>query len=65
MDLRLSFCKDLRTLGTGNVSVSAAFYHGGRFAGILAVSSEALKGIGAVLLARFFFLLIRCGKLQH
>jgi len=49
------FAKDLRTLGTGNVSVSAAFYHGGRFAGILAVCSEALKGIAAVLLARFFF----------
>ncbi len=49
------FAKDLRALGTGNVSVSAAFYHGGRFAGILAVCSEALKGIVAVLLARFFF----------
>ncbi|PZV16343.1 MAG: pyruvate phosphate dikinase PEP/pyruvate-binding protein [Leptolyngbya sp.] len=51
----LFFAKDLRTLGTGNISVSAAFYHGGRFAGILAVCSEALKGIAAVLLARFFF----------
>ncbi len=49
------FAKDLRALGTGNVSVSAAFYHGGRFAGILAVCAEALKGIVAVLLARFFF----------
>jgi len=49
------FAKDLRNLGTGNVSVSAAFYHGGRFAGILAVCAEALKGIAAVLLARFFF----------
>ncbi|MEX0270264.1 glycerol-3-phosphate acyltransferase [Leptolyngbyaceae cyanobacterium UHCC 1019] len=49
------FSKDLRLLGTGNVSVSAAFYHGGRFAGILAVCAEALKGIAAVLLARFFF----------
>ena len=47
--------KRLKNLGTGNVSVSAAFYHGGRFAGVLAVLSEALKGIAAVLLARAFF----------
>ncbi|NEP56525.1 MAG: pyruvate phosphate dikinase PEP/pyruvate-binding protein [Symploca sp. SIO2G7] len=45
----------LAQLGTGNVSVSAAFYHGGRLVGILAVLSEALKGIAAVLLARYFF----------
>lgn len=45
----------LRQLGTGNVSVSAAFYHGGRVAGILAVLSEAFKGIAVVLLARSFF----------
>lgn len=45
----------LNQLGTGNVSVSAAFYHGGRFIGILAVLSEAAKGIVAVLLARQFF----------
>jgi pyruvate,water dikinase len=47
--------RQLKQLGTGNVSVSAAFYHGGRFAGILAVLSEALKGVAAVLLARAFF----------
>lgn len=45
----------LDQLGTGNVSVSAAFYHGGRWIGLLAVLSEALKGIAAVLLARYFF----------
>ncbi|PSB05394.1 pyruvate phosphate dikinase PEP/pyruvate-binding protein, partial [filamentous cyanobacterium CCP2] len=45
----------LSKVGTGNVSVSAAFYHGGRIVGILAVLSEALKGIAAVLLARYFF----------
>ena len=45
----------LERLGTGNISVSAAFYHGGKLAGILAVLSEALKGIAAVLLARAFF----------
>lgn len=45
----------LEELGTGNISVSAAFYHGGRMVGILAVCSEAFKGIGAVLLARYFF----------
>lgn len=47
--------RQLQQIGTGNVSVSAAFYHGGRLAGILAVLSEALKGIAAVLLARTFF----------
>ncbi|MBW4583328.1 MAG: glycerol-3-phosphate acyltransferase [Tildeniella nuda ZEHNDER 1965/U140] len=47
--------RSLATLGTGNISVSAAFYHGGRVVGILAVLSEALKGIAAVLLARSFF----------
>ncbi|MEL4894920.1 glycerol-3-phosphate acyltransferase [Crocosphaera sp. Alani8] len=45
----------LSGMGTGNVSVSAAFYHGGTFIGILAVLSEAGKGIFAVLLARYFF----------
>jgi pyruvate,water dikinase len=47
--------RNLANVGTGNISVSAAFYHGGRFAGVLAVLSEALKGIVAVLLARSFF----------
>lgn len=47
--------RDLRRSGTGNVSVSSAFYHGGRLVGILAVLSEALKGVATVLLARFFF----------
>ncbi|MBF2073414.1 MAG: glycerol-3-phosphate acyltransferase [Synechococcales cyanobacterium C42_A2020_086] len=45
----------LDQMGTGNVSVSAAFYHGGRWIGLLAVLSEALKGIAAVLLARYCF----------
>ncbi len=47
--------KRLKQLGTGNVSVSAAFYHGGRLVGILAALSEALKGVASVLLARAFF----------
>lgn len=47
--------RQLATTGTGNVSVSAAFYHGGRWVGILAVLSEAAKGIATVLLARYFF----------
>ncbi|MEP0917430.1 glycerol-3-phosphate acyltransferase [Leptolyngbya sp. DQ-M1] len=47
--------KRLSELGTGNLSVSAAFYHGGKIVGILAVLSEAFKGIAAVLLARSFF----------
>ena len=42
----------LRQLGTGNVSVSAAFYHGGTAIGVLAVLIEAGKGIAAVWLAR-------------
>ena len=47
--------QQLSQIGTGNHSVSAAFYHGGRWIGILAVLSEAFKGIAAVLLARHFF----------
>jgi glycerol-3-phosphate acyltransferase PlsY len=47
--------RQLQKLGTGNISVSAAFYHGGKLAGILAVLSEAAKGIIAVLLTRAFF----------
>lgn len=47
--------KELSKLGTGNVSVSAAFYHGGKFIGILAVISEAAKGISVVLMTRHFF----------
>jgi pyruvate,water dikinase len=45
----------LAQIGTRNVSVSAAFYHGGKLVGILAVISEALKGIAAVYIARAFF----------
>jgi phosphoenolpyruvate synthase/pyruvate phosphate dikinase/glycerol-3-phosphate acyltransferase PlsY len=45
----------LSKVGTGNVSVSAAFYHGGKVAGVCAVLSEAAKGIIAVLLTRLFF----------
>lgn len=47
--------KRLSKIGTRNISVSAAFYHGGQLAGILAVLSEAAKGIIAVLLTRLFF----------
>jgi pyruvate,water dikinase len=47
--------KKLAKLGTGNISVSAAFYHAGKLVGIFAVLSEALKGITAVLIARAFF----------
>jgi phosphohistidine swiveling domain-containing protein/glycerol-3-phosphate acyltransferase PlsY len=45
----------LSRLGTGNIGVSAAFYHGGQLLGILAVISEAGKGILAILLTRLFF----------
>lgn len=47
--------QQLSKLGTGNISVSAAFYHGGKLAGVCAVISEAAKGVIAVLLARAFF----------
>jgi pyruvate,water dikinase len=47
--------KKITKLGTGNISVSAAFYHGGKWIGICAVLAEAFKGIGAVFLARYFF----------
>lgn len=53
--VRLFTGKDLKQLGTGNTSVSAAFYHGGTPIGIAAVAAEAFKGISAVLLARYFF----------
>ncbi len=47
--------RQLSQIGTKNISVSAAFYHGGRLVGILAVLSEAIKGIVAVFLSRVFF----------
>lgn len=53
--VRLLSGKRLTQIGTGNTSVSAAFYHGGTLSGIFSVAAEALKGIGAVLLARYFF----------
>lgn len=53
--IRLVARKDLAKMGTGNIGISAAFYHGGRWAGILAVLVEALKGIGVVLAVRYFF----------
>ncbi len=53
--MRLFTGQAIEQLGTGNASVSAAFYHGGRVVGMLAVLSEAGKGIAAVLLARLFF----------
>ncbi len=45
----------LAHIGTGNISVSSAFYHGGTLVGVIAVFSEAFKGIAAVLLTRAFF----------
>lgn len=53
--VRLVAGVNLAEVGTGNVGVSAAFFHGGKIAGILSVLAEAAKGIGAVLLARAFF----------
>ncbi|NEP59377.1 MAG: pyruvate phosphate dikinase PEP/pyruvate-binding protein, partial [Symploca sp. SIO2G7] len=53
--VQLTTGKQLSQIGTGNVGVSAAFYHGGTVVGLGAVALEAFKGIGAVLLARHFF----------
>ncbi|MBT9315038.1 glycerol-3-phosphate acyltransferase [Leptothoe spongobia TAU-MAC 1115] len=53
--VHLTTGKRLSQVGTGNVGVSAAFYHGGTAIGLGAVFLEAFKGIGAVLLARYFF----------
>ena len=47
--------KWLANVGTGNISVAAAFYHGGKLAGILSVVSEATKGIVVVTTAHYFF----------
>lgn len=44
--------KNLSELGTRNVGVSAAFYHGGTWVGLFAVLAEAAKGVGAVWGAR-------------
>jgi phosphohistidine swiveling domain-containing protein/glycerol-3-phosphate acyltransferase PlsY len=40
--------KKLAEIGTGNIGVSAAFYHGGTNVGVLSVLAEAAKGIGVV-----------------
>lgn len=53
--VRLFTGQQLAKVGTGNVSVSAAFYHGGTGVGLLCVALEAFKGIAAVLVARYFF----------
>ncbi|MEM8639926.1 MAG: glycerol-3-phosphate acyltransferase [Cyanobacteria bacterium P01_G01_bin.54] len=53
--VRLGTGQSLRRLGTGNVSVSATFYHAGTVLGVLAVLSEASKGLAAVGVARYFF----------
>ncbi|MEA5464119.1 glycerol-3-phosphate acyltransferase [Leptothoe sp. PORK10 BA2] len=53
--VQLATGKRLSQVGTGNVGVSAAFYHGGTVVGIGAVVLEAFKGIGVVLLAQHFF----------
>jgi rifampicin phosphotransferase len=47
--------RKLSQLGTGNIGVAAAFYHRGKLVGILAVISEAGKGIIVILLTRLFF----------
>jgi pyruvate,water dikinase len=47
--------KQLARFGIVNMSVAGAFYHGGTPVGMLALLSEAFKGIVAVLLARACF----------
>jgi Glycerol-3-phosphate acyltransferase len=53
--VRLTSGKRLTQLGTGNIGVSAAFYHGGTWVGSLAVCLETAKGIAPVLLAQQLF----------
>ncbi len=47
--------KQLANEGTGNISVAASFYHGGKLAGSICVVSEALKGITVVTIAHACF----------
>ncbi|MFM7406903.1 MAG: glycerol-3-phosphate acyltransferase [Cuspidothrix sp.] len=47
--------KQLSNVGTGNISVAAAFYHGGKLAGNICVVSEAFKGIAVVTIAQYCF----------
>ncbi len=47
--------KNLTKLGTGNVSVTAAFTQGGTVTGIVVVVTEILRGITPILLARLWF----------
>jgi len=47
--------KKLSTLGTGNISVSAAFYQGGKPSGIIAVILEIARGIIPVIAAKILF----------
>lgn len=47
--------KKLSRLGTGNISVSAAFYQGGKPAGIVAVILEITRGIIPVIAAKILF----------
>ncbi|AFZ00208.1 glycerol-3-phosphate acyltransferase [Calothrix sp. PCC 6303] len=47
--------KQLARFGIVNMSIAGAFYHGGTPVGMLALLSEAFKGIVAVLLARACF----------
>ncbi len=47
--------KKLNQLGTENISVSAAFLHGGKLAGITAVVAEASRGILPVVITKIYF----------
>jgi pyruvate,water dikinase len=47
--------KQLAQVGTGNISVAAAFLHGGKLAGSICVVSEALKGVAVVTIAQYYF----------
>ena len=47
--------RHLAGMNAGNISVATAFYKGGTLAGILAILSEAFKGIAVILLIRAFF----------
>ena len=53
LSMRLFTGKDIRTLGTGSATVTAAMIHGGKRPGILALLLEIFKGVICVVVAHY------------
>jgi glycerol-3-phosphate acyltransferase PlsY len=51
ISMRLFTGKDIRTLGTGNATVTAVMIHGGRRPGIAALLAEIAKGVVCIFIA--------------